>query len=215
MPSRGAHLSWGLCRIVYSGGWTRSIIGMRSRAAGADSRGRFRGVRVDPGGPAQRWHTGPGRDEALASAFLHRGFGHGIRQVDYCTGWARIASKTFPPKRRCPDIYLRDCMNAALAGDACGIMVEWNGEDSLSEGCGTGACGRVSVFRKAWPTQAPVAFVFSYSGTRHVEPQSCWTFFGPTGRLPSRWLSDEHIPMLTFHAETLKRISPPTRKCNC
>ena len=104
-----------------------------------------------------------------------------------------------------PDTYLRDCMNAALAGDACGIMAEWNGEGSLSEGVERAlADGAVCSGRLGQP-KAAVAFVFSYSGTRHVEPESCWDVFETYWSLAKPLTFDEHIPMLTFHAETLEQ----------
>ncbi len=109
-----------------------------------------------------------------------------------------------PAEKKMSDVYLRDCMNAALAGDSCGIMVEWNGEDSPSEDCRDVLADEAVCSGRLGQPKAPVAFVFSYCGTRHVEPHSCMDVFRAYWSLAKPMAFSERIPMLTFHAETLR-----------
>lgn len=112
---------------------------------------------------------------------------------------------TASDKAELPDACIRDCMNAALAGDACGVMVEWNEKGSLGESYEKALMEESSCTGRLGQPKAPVAFVFSYSGTRHVEPRSCGEVFQSYWSLAKPMAFQEHVPMLTFHAETLRK----------
>ena len=52
--------------------------------------------------------------------------------------------------------------------------------------------------------KSPVAFVFSYSGTRHAEPLTYETVFSHYWMLAKQMAFKAHLPMLTFYADTLE-----------
>jgi hypothetical protein len=61
-----------------------------------------------------------------------------------------------------------------------------------------------SVTSRLGKPVAPVAFVFSYSGTRHAEPLTYETVFPHYWALAKKLAFERRLPMLTFHAATLR-----------
>ncbi|MGB9620265.1 MAG: hypothetical protein ACPL7K_07620, partial [Armatimonadota bacterium] len=119
----------------------------------------------------------------------------------------------------CPLIpieFFRDATLASLAAAPNGFTRHWYGQNYgrddehmqvLTEAA---AC----TSRLGNPL-AHVAFVFSYSGTRHAEPWTCETVFRHYWALAKQLAFQSNLPMLTFHAETLAEdlAAHPEVKC--
>jgi len=107
----------------------------------------------------------------------------------------------------CPLIpfeFFRDATLASLAAAPGGFTRHWYGQNYGKDDahmdvlCQAAAC----TSRLGQPV-APVAFVFSYSGTRHAEPCTYETVFPHYWALAKQLAFRSHMPMLTFHAATL------------
>ncbi|MCE5321830.1 hypothetical protein LLG46_00785 [bacterium] len=100
----------------------------------------------------------------------------------------------------------KDKIISSLAAAPCGFTEPWcgqsNGEDDTHKGVLVEAA---NAARRLGRPQSPVAFVFSYSGTRHVEPLTYESVFSHYLALAKQLAFDAHIPMLTFHADTLDK----------
>ncbi|MCX6344625.1 MAG: hypothetical protein NT018_06075 [Armatimonadetes bacterium] len=102
-----------------------------------------------------------------------------------------------------PADFANDCTNAALAAAPCGFMGHWYGEGDVGN-YGIPAAAAELTGKLGYP-KAPVAFVFSYSGTRHSTPYNYETVFQFYEALIKEMIFKEHLPILTFHAETLQQ----------
>jgi hypothetical protein len=103
------------------------------------------------------------------------------------------------------DIY-RDTTLACLAAAPCGFARYWYsqdyGNDSTHMEVLTSAA---EASRRLGRPKSPVAFVFSCSGARHVEPLTYEGAFSHYMALAGQLAFNAHIPMLTFHADTLDK----------
>jgi hypothetical protein len=106
-------------------------------------------------------------------------------------------------RKLAPADFANDCTNAALTVAPCGFMGRWYGEgDGGDYGLPPAV---VELTGKLGYPKAPVAFVFSYSGTRHATPYNYETVFPFYEALIKEMIFKEHLPILTFYAETLKQ----------
>ena len=101
--------------------------------------------------------------------------------------------------------FFRDATLAAVAGSPGGFTRHWYpknyGEDAKHMEVLADAAAFTS--RLGQPV-APVAFVFSYSGTIHAEPYTYETVFGFYWAIAKRLQLQARVPMLTFFADTLE-----------
>ena len=103
------------------------------------------------------------------------------------------------------DFFRTDSM-AALAAAPGGYTLEQYPECCEGDTTATEFLSKtMKLASRLGQPRSPVAFVFSYSGTRHAEPLTYETVFSHYLALAKYMASKAHIPMLTFHAETLER----------
>lgn len=112
----------------------------------------------------------------------------------------------YPAYPLIPFEFYRDSVLAALAASPCGFTRHWYGQnygkdDSHMEVLTKAA---YAASRLGQPS-APVAFVYSSSGTNHAKPFTYETVFSHYWALAKQMAFNAHIPMLTFHAETLEK----------
>lgn len=108
----------------------------------------------------------------------------------------------------CPLIpyeFYRDCTLASIAAAPGGFTRHWYGQnygkdDRHMEALTTAA----RCATRLGQPRSPVAFVFSYSGTRHAEPYTYETVFPFYLALAEHLAFEAHMPMLTFYADTLE-----------
>lgn len=92
-----------------------------------------------------------------------------------------------------------NCKNAAVAANACGFSLPMpllGMDESIRE--------TIEYTSRLGKPFSPVAFVFSYSGTRHAPPNSYESIFDSYWTFVRRMAFDAKIPVLTFQAETLE-----------
>lgn len=101
--------------------------------------------------------------------------------------------------------YFRDSTLAAVAGCPAGFTRHWYGKNYGEDTKHMEVLADAASFasRLGQPV-APVAFVFSYSGTRHAEPYTYETVFPFYWLLAKRLQFGGRMPMLTFFADTLE-----------
>lgn len=107
----------------------------------------------------------------------------------------------------CPLIpldFYRQATLSALAAAPGGFTRHWYGQNYGKDTAHMEVLTEAakSATRLGQP-QSPVAFVFSYSGTRHAEPYTYETVFSFYWELARQMAFEAHVPMLMFHAETL------------
>ncbi|MEN6356384.1 MAG: hypothetical protein ABFD83_04785 [Armatimonadota bacterium] len=116
-----------------------------------------------------------------------------------------VEDRTGSPELVPIDIYT-DTMLSSLAAAPCGFGTPWHGERSGKDDAHMKVLKpAASAARRLGYPKSPVAFVFSYSGTRHVEPLTYEGVFSHYMALAKQMAIDAHIPMLTFHADTLDK----------
>ena len=108
----------------------------------------------------------------------------------------------------CPLIpfeFFRDYTLAALAACPGGFTRHWYGQNYGKDTKHMELLADAASFtsRLGQPC-APVAFVFSYSGTQHAEPYTYETVFPFYWMLAERLQLQGRMPMLTFFADTLE-----------
>jgi len=113
--------------------------------------------------------------------------------------------ETKPGDKLVPLDFYRDATMSALAGSPGGFTRHWYpknyGEDTKHMEVLADAASFTS--RLGQPV-APVAFVFSYSGTIHAEPYTYETVFQFYWAVAKRLQFEAGVPMLTFFADTLE-----------
>lgn len=109
----------------------------------------------------------------------------------------------------CPLIpfeFYRDCVLSGLAAVPAGFTRHWYGQNYDKDQKHVEALTDAAPFTsRLGQPKSPVAFVFSYSGTRHAEPYTYETVFQFYWSLVKRLLYKSGLPVLTFHADTLDR----------
>ncbi|MHB9037636.1 MAG: hypothetical protein ACYC64_13295 [Armatimonadota bacterium] len=109
----------------------------------------------------------------------------------------------------CPLIpleFFTDATISSLAAAPCGFTRHWYGQNyGKDDAYMEVLCQAADAARRLGRPKSPVAFVFSYSGLRHADPLTCETVFSHYWALAKQMAFEAHIPMLTFHAETLDR----------
>jgi hypothetical protein len=108
----------------------------------------------------------------------------------------------------CPLIpfeFFRDYTLAGAAASPGGFTRHWYGQNYGKDTKHMEVLADVASFagRLGQPC-APVAFVFSYSGTQHAEPYTYETVFPFYWELAKRLQFQQRVPMLTFFADTLE-----------
>ena len=102
--------------------------------------------------------------------------------------------------------YFRDATFASLAAAPNGFIYSGDGENSSEDkACMEMLSEAAKYTSRLGQPKSPVAFVFSYSGTRHAEPLTYKTVFSHYWALAKQMALNSHLPMLTFYAETLER----------
>lgn len=108
----------------------------------------------------------------------------------------------------CPLIpldFYKDSVHASLAAQPGGFTRHWYGQNyGADEKHNQVLADAASYASRLGEPTAPVAFVFSYSGSRHAEPYTYETVFQFYWALMKRMTFKSHFPMLTFFAETLE-----------
>lgn len=109
------------------------------------------------------------------------------------------------PEPMVPIDFFRDYTISAVAAQPGGFTRHWYGknydEDKAHMDVLTDAA---TLSSRLGNPVGPVAFVFSYSGTRHAEPYTYETVFPFYWELAKRLQFESRIPMLTFFADTLE-----------
>lgn len=104
-----------------------------------------------------------------------------------------------------PIDFFRDSILSTIAAAPSGLTRHWYqqnyGKDTEHMKLFAEANSFTSRLGRA---NSPVAFVFSYSGTRHSEPYTYETVFPFYWTLAKRLMLEDHMPMLTFFADTLE-----------
>ena len=107
----------------------------------------------------------------------------------------------------CPLIpfeFFRDATLSSLAAAPCGFTRHWYGQNYGKDQAHMEVLTEAAKYASRLGQPAsPVAFVFSYSGTRHAEPLTYETVFSHYWALAKHMAFKAHVPMLTFHADTL------------
>ena len=119
----------------------------------------------------------------------------------------------------CPLIpidFFRDATLAALAAAPNGFTRHWYGQNYGRDDAHMQVLTQAAACTdRLGSPMAPAAFVFSYSGTRHAEPCTYETVFRHYWAIAKQLAFKTHLPMLTFHAETLAEdlAAHPEVKC--
>ena len=105
-----------------------------------------------------------------------------------------------------PFDFFRDATLASLAAAPNGFIFNgYREKSSENEAYNELLTEAAKYASRLGQPKSPVAFVFSYSGTRHAEPLTYKTIFSHYWALAKQLAFDAKIPMLTFYAETLQR----------
>lgn len=111
----------------------------------------------------------------------------------------------YPSLPLIPIDFYRDATIAELCAGPNGFTRHWYGQNYGADSehmkilTDAAACAR-----RLGNVSAPVAFVFSYDGTRHARPWTYETVFSYYWTIVKHLTLRYHVPVLTFHAETLK-----------
>jgi hypothetical protein len=109
------------------------------------------------------------------------------------------------PKDSKADFY-KDVTLSSLAADPCGFAQFWHGDISGKDDTYMDILSSAAKYaNRLGKPQSPVAFVFSHSGMRHVDPLTYDKVFSHYWTLAKELAFNAHIPMLTFHADTLDK----------
>jgi len=101
--------------------------------------------------------------------------------------------------------FFRDSTLAAIAAGPNGFTRHWYGKNYGEDTKHMEVLTDAAAFTSRLGRQvSPVAFVFSYSGTRHAEPYNYETVFQFYWQLAKKLDFDVRLPMLTFYADTLE-----------
>ena len=104
-----------------------------------------------------------------------------------------------------PFDFFRDFTVSALAALPAGFTRHWYGKNYGDDKAQMEVLADAAALTsRLGDPSGPVAFVFSYSGTRHAEPYTYETVFPFYWNLARRLHYESHIPMLTFFADTLE-----------
>lgn len=104
-----------------------------------------------------------------------------------------------------PDFY-RDATLAALAAAPNGFTRHWYGQNYGKDDAHMDVLTKAaSAATRLGHPIAPIAFVFSSGGMIHAKPNTYETAFSHYWALAKQLAFEAHLPMLTFHAETLAR----------
>ncbi|MDH7601537.1 MAG: hypothetical protein QHI38_05240 [Armatimonadota bacterium] len=110
----------------------------------------------------------------------------------------------YPSLPLIPFDFYRDATVAAVAAAPNGFTRHWYGQnygkDTEHMAVLSSAAQRAN---RLGNPRSPVAFVFSYAGTRHAEPWTYETVFKHYWALAKELAFNHGVPMLTFHADTL------------
>lgn len=110
---------------------------------------------------------------------------------------------------KCPLIpfdFYRDCTICELAGSPGGFTRHWYGQNYGKDDSHMEVLTDAAKFTgRLGEPKAPVAFVFSYSGTRHAQPYTYETVFPFYWALARHMEFEARVPMLTFYADTLEQ----------
>ncbi|MCE5199666.1 MAG: hypothetical protein ABFD54_11835 [Armatimonadota bacterium] len=101
--------------------------------------------------------------------------------------------------------FYNDSTFAALAAAPCSFNKYWYEPAGVDRDHTKRLIGAAEYANRLGRPTSPVAFVFSYSGTQHAEPFTYETVFAHYWALAKQLAFRAHVPMLTFHAETLQR----------
>lgn len=104
-----------------------------------------------------------------------------------------------------PYEFFRDYTISATAAMPGGFTRHWYGKNYGEDNAQMEVLSDAAILSNRLGSPAgPIAFVFSYSGTRHAEPYTYETVFPFYWELAKRLQFESHIPMLTFFADTLE-----------
>ena len=110
----------------------------------------------------------------------------------------------YPSCSLIPFEFFRDVTLASLAAAPNGFTRHWYGQNYGKDDAHMEVLTQAAACTsRLGQTVAPVAFVFSYSATRHAEPLTYETVFSHYWALAKEMAFEAHLPMLTFHAATL------------
>jgi hypothetical protein len=109
----------------------------------------------------------------------------------------------------CPLIpydFFREATLASLAAAPCGFTRHWYGQNYGKDQQHMELLANAAAYaNRLGQPLSPVAFVFSSAGMWHAEPHTYEKNFQHYWALAKRMAFNAHIPMLTFHAETLEQ----------
>lgn len=109
------------------------------------------------------------------------------------------------PEPMVPYEFFRDYTASAIAALPGGFTRHWYGKNYGEDNAQMEVLSdAASLSSRLGNPVGPVAFVFSYSGTRHAEPFTYETVFPFYWELAKRLQFESHIGMLTFFADTLE-----------
>ena len=105
-----------------------------------------------------------------------------------------------------PFDFYRDCTLSAFAAAPCGFTRHWYGQNHGKDDKHMEVLSEAARYATRFgEPKSPVAFVFSYSGTRHAQPFTYETVFPYYWALARHMASEAKVPMLTFYADTLEQ----------
>lgn len=108
-------------------------------------------------------------------------------------------------KEPVPVCFRKDALLSALAAGSSGFTgQDWEADPVEDDGYAALLSEAASYAGRLGQPYSPVAFVFSDSGGRHAAPNDYETVFRHYWALAKGMAEDAHLPMLTFHAETLQ-----------
>lgn len=109
------------------------------------------------------------------------------------------------PEPMLPFEFFRDYTASAIAALPGGFTRHWYGKNHGEDTAQMEVLSDAALLSSRLGSPVgPVAFVFSYSGTRHAEPFTYETVFPFYWELAKKLHFEAHIPMLTFFADTLQ-----------
>ncbi|NLN79255.1 MAG: hypothetical protein GX141_10095 [Armatimonadetes bacterium] len=109
------------------------------------------------------------------------------------------------PGRLIPLEFFTDYTLAGVAASPCGFTRHWYGKNYDSDHQHMQVLADAASFAgRLGQPGAPIAYVFSYTGTQHAEPFNYETVFPFYWDLVSRLQFEYNTPVLTFFADTLE-----------
>ncbi len=102
--------------------------------------------------------------------------------------------------------FYKDVMLSSLAAAPCGFAQFWYEKNAGKDNAYMDILSSTAeASSRLGKPKSPVAFVFSCSGMRHVDPLAYDKVFSHYWALAKELAFNVHIPMLTFHADTLDK----------